>query len=180
MSDDDRKNGKVVSTALGRTAAGKPQFCVTFDCEPDKVTGKVERVSRYFFFEHDDPEILAKWDEQIVKEMKVLGWDVTANGWKFSPLHETDVLVGREASLVIEESEYNGRTTRKVRWINDPKGGGAMKEVMSKQDASTFDARLRARVSGQPPPAQRATVVTPQHQQTFASTPAGADEDVPF
>lgn len=196
MSRDERKNAKVISSALGRTSGGKDQLCITFECEGG------ERLSYYQLFETDGNM------EHAERTLKTLGWDPLANGWAVDRLHQTPVLVGREASLVIEEAQKMGKDpitgifdvpqfndngepimTRRVKFVNDAKGGAGMRDVMSPQDAATFSARLRARMQGQPAPAARPsqsapaarpTVVT---QRTFAGAPAAeqdGDEDVPF
>lgn len=155
---DERKNGKVQSCALGRTQSGKDQLCIMFQCEDG------ELAPYYQLFESDQNL------EFFEKVMKTLGWDPNAHGWRVEELHQSEEILGREASLLIEEDEYNGKKRRRVKYVNDPKGGTGLKEVMSPQDVATFGARLRARVTGQAVPVQRPLV----------GAPAVPDDQVPF
>lgn len=125
--------GKVVSTTLGRTGTGKDQLCIVFDVGD-------ETVPYYQLFESDDNLDFA------ARALSALGWDPDANLWDMKQLHNTELLIGREARVVIEDHEWNGETKRRVKYVNDMmKGGSGVREQLSDADTITLAAKLRAR-----------------------------------
>lgn len=72
-------------------------------------------------------------------------------GWAGNSMQELNapVLVGTECEIVVEDEEYNGRTTRKIQFFNRPGEGGArqvkpLEESAARSVSSRFDAALRA------------------------------------
>ena len=99
------------------------------------------------------------------KALKAIGWDPDKNGWRLNEINGTDVLVGKQATVVLEDEEYNGKSVRKIRWINDLNGGGPAR-VMSPEDTSRFVASLQQRAG---------SAAAPFHDPKPVS-----DVDVPF
>jgi hypothetical protein len=61
--------------------------------------------------------------KQTIKVMRdVLGW----KGTNLSDINGTDTLVGVECCAVIEEEEYNGKSQRKVKFLNSLGGGSSI------------------------------------------------------
>lgn len=124
-----RNEVTVADHALGRTSKGKEQIAVTFADDSG------DRIVWYGFFSE-------KAIETTEKALTAIGWNPTENGWRIEELNGTNRLVGNPASIVCEEDTYEGKTRLKVRWVNTP-GGGALREVMTDDEAKAFGESLR-------------------------------------
>ena len=158
---------KVVSHALGRSSTGTPHVAVLFE------DAGGDRITWYGYL--SDAAL-----ERTIKSLQALGWDLVANNGMVDSLNGTDLLVGRDAEVVVDTEVYNGEVRHKVKWVNEP--GGGLVEAMPQDDASAFAATLRAKVlsaprpkpNGQPGPAKKPAPVT------VPATEPGDDPDLPF
>lgn len=124
---------------------------------------------------------------RTVETLEALGWSVEANNGDVSTLHETQLLVGAKAEIVVENEEYEGKVRPKVKWINDPNGGGRA-EGMAPSDAQAFAAALRAKVYGtrlgkapaSKPAARPAARPAPSKATAPPDDQGGDDSDLPF
>lgn len=163
---------KVVSTAIGRTSTGKEQIAVTFE------DGEGNRSTWYGYF---TDRALERTMETLTD---VLGWDAAADDHRIDALHNSDTLVGREAEVVVEEEEYQGRFTEKIKWVNAVGGGAALKEQMSPEEASGFAANLRKKLlskgggASKPKPAAKPRAKATAPPADDYETPS--DDDIPF
>ena len=132
---------RVVRSLLGITGTGKQQLAVTFEYGDDG--GETRFVTAYQFF--TDAAL-----PFTVEALRALGWDPEANNWDILTLDDTEVLKGREASLVLEEEEYEGKRRTKVRFINPV--GGAGVERLAPEAAKAFASDLRRRLMQAAPP----------------------------
>jgi len=120
---------------------------------------------------------------------QALGWNVEAHNGDLFSLHETDLLVGKQVEIVVEDEEYEGKYRPKVKWINALNSGGRV-EGMQADDAKAFAAALRATVYGTR--AGKAPGATPAARPAAKPAPAqaaapsqggdgpGEDDDLPF
>lgn len=135
----------VVASVLGKTGTGKEQIAITFQDEAGN------RSTWYGYF--TDAAI-----ERTLETLQILGWVAAQNDWRLDTLHNTDLIVGAKAAIVVEDEEYDGKIRAKIRWVNEL-GGGAVKEQMAPAEAEAFAKRLRsvlARKKGPAPSTARA------------------------
>lgn len=92
-------------------------------------------------------------------------------------------VTGKQASIVVEAEEYEGKSRMKVKWINTV-GGGSGKPL---ENASTLLAQLSAkakRIAAVSPAAGRTAAVAARPAQVArpapAPKPAVLEDDVPF
>jgi len=79
-------------------------------------------------------------DRSLETLIKTLGW----NGDDLNELNGGDVLAGKEAWLVLEEEEYEGKPYTKVKWIN--KIGGKMSKPLDEAKAKSLSDKLKGKV----------------------------------
>jgi len=123
---------EVTAHALGTAKTGNQQIAVEFMFE----TG--DRLTWFGYF----TEVTL---ERTLESLENLGWIAGENDFDISRLHKTNVLVGNEASVVVQHEEYEGVTRAKIRWVNKL-GGGGMRETMEPDEARSFAAQLRGRL----------------------------------
>lgn len=190
MIDDGKYRARATEWALGRASTGKEQVAVQFQTvdpnSPDAEPGP--RITWYGYFTEGT-------FERTVKALRTCGW----TGSDLSDLQGLDA---NEVQLVIENDEYNGAISAKVKWIN-PVGGLALKEQLSPDEARSFAQRMKGQVlalgGGKPtaparsvagvarpaaPSARRAVVPPepPPPEDASAYEPRGqaAGDDIPF
>lgn len=133
----------VAETALGKTQKGDLQIIVRFE------TAGGDSISA--FLATSD----AAWPYTSDK-LTNMGWDPTGNGFRFEELNQTpSPILGNQCQIVVVEEEFEGKTRKKVSFINPP--GGMPIERMDQPEAQQFAARLRSRLTGRPvsaPPRQ--------------------------
>jgi len=172
--------GKVVKSLLGITGTGKQQLAVTFEYQDEN--GARGYVTSYHFF----TDAALPW---TVEALRALGWDPEENDWNVLTLDDTPVLRGREASLVLEEEEYEGKVRTKVRFVNAL--GGAGVERLAPDAAKAFASDLRRRLMQAAPPragaAKRGASPAAAGPRPAATTPPASDpgpdlnlDDIPF
>jgi hypothetical protein len=118
---------RAIRAQLGETSGGAPQVGVEF--EITDIEGMRPRVSWYGFFTE-------KSEERTIESLRICGW----TGTDFS-----DIQVGAEVSLVIENETYDGKTRQKVQWVNRPQGL-AMKKQMGADAAKAFSAKMKGKL----------------------------------
>ena len=110
-----------------------------------------------------------------MEALEVLGWDAKASGGRIDALNGSMLLVGAECQIEVEEEEFDGKKTLKVKWVNEIGGGFAAE--MEKENAEALSLELRALVlehASGPKPQQAKTPDAPE-------TPAEpAEDDMPF
>jgi len=150
---------KVTYIQMGITSTGKQQLGIRWALEDG------ESIWSYHWF---SSEGAMKVTESTLQS---IGWDPIVNGWALDQIVETDLLVGREAQLVLAEEEYDGKRRVRVQFVNDINGGGGMRDAMTPEQVAEFVAALRARAGAAPVP-QAAPPSQPEKQYS--------DKDVPF
>lgn len=140
-------NAKVTGHKMGTTSTGKEQLVITFETDDPKTP----TISKYLFF--TDAAM-----EMSLKALVALGWLPEEYDYNVGLLNNTDTLVGRECSLVLEPDTYNGKTTTKVVFVNS-KGAPPMDPVAASAFADSLRDRLmKARFAQDPNAATKAVV----------------------
>lgn len=76
-----------------------------------------------------------------------LGWDAAADNHQITALHaDQPKLAGREATIVVEEEEYEGTVRLKVRWVNPRGYAGPGPSAMDMAAAKSLSDEVRRRV----------------------------------
>ena len=122
---------RVKSTALGTTSTGKTQIAVAFENEHGHATW-------YGYF---TPASVP----YTLERLNNCGWNSAEHNHDVASLHESQLLVGNEVEIVIEEEMDNeGRARLKVAWVNRPGEGGGLRNKLSAEEARRVGADLRA------------------------------------
>ena len=129
---------EVRSVALGTTGSGKEQIGIEFANEAG------DSITWYGYFHTDGAY------KYTCKILLLLGWDPVTHRWAMEKLVDEGAINGAKASIEVEDEEYQGKTTAKVKWINLP-GSSGMRNKMDKTDAERFAERLRRRYMGDAP-----------------------------
>jgi hypothetical protein len=123
-----RFKAKAIEGALGFTKGGKEQVAVALEIIEGDHAGT--SLTWYGFFTE-------KTTERTFESLRHLGW-------KGDDLSDLDGILDNEVSIQVEEEDDDqGRTHSKVRWINAPGGGLAMKERMDDGAAKAFAQRMK-------------------------------------
>lgn len=120
-----KTTGTVTGSYLSKTSTGKDQIIINFRTPEGEFP--------YRSMLETDKNL-----EFLEKALVALGWNPNENGWDITLLNGTDVLVGQEAPVTLEESTYNGRTMTNVKFI----GGGGGKP-MEDTEAMGLVARIQ-------------------------------------
>lgn len=125
---------KAVHAVLGKTSKGNEQIGIQFqDTLDDQMN-----ITWYGYFSD------AAFDRTI-KALRLLGWKGTD---LFEFRNGLPQGCDQEVDIVVDDEEYEGKTHRKVKWVNDPNSGGvAVKDVMDEREARGFAARMKAKVA---------------------------------
>lgn len=142
-----RVNAKVTGSKMGTTSTGKEQLVISFETDdPNTPT-----ISKYLFFTDKSMDI-------SLKALVALGWKPEDHDFNITLLNGTDVLVGRECALVLENEDYNGKTSTKVVFVNT-KGPPPMDAATATAFGNTLRDRLqKARFAQDPAAATKAVV----------------------
>jgi len=139
---------KVKNHVLAKTSTGIEQIAVTFETDDGTITW-------YGYF--TDKAI-----KRTIESLKILGWNPEEHDHQVASLHDTGLLVGAEAEIVVENEEYDGRTRAKVRWVNSIGTGEGVREKMDPGEAEAFSTRMRGNfVTATPPKANSAPGKSP-------------------
>lgn len=155
--DGGQYDAVAVASAMGKSQAGHPTLAVRF------VVEGVGTISWYGSFSENAYPF-------TVEALQALGWDPASNNYAFGVLAEENFFAGAKANITVKHDEYEGKWKWKVAWVN-PLGGGALfTEKLSKADAESFEAMLRAGVrSGKLVTRQRQAAAPAVAQRTAAS-----------
>lgn len=171
-------NGKYRARAtewdLAEAGTGSPQVAVGFELLDDGYVGR--RITWYGYWSDAALEITVK--------------ALRACGWKGNDLLELSGLDANEVDLVIENEEYEGQWTPRVKFVNVP-GGLAIKAPMSDDKRKAFAAQMRQKIAGldamenQGKPAAKPAASKPAGRSRAPAgdrrpEPPPIDSDIPF
>lgn len=160
-----------VEAALSTTKAGQPQVAVLVEIIEGEFAGE-----RRTWFGH----FTEKTEDKTLEQLRTLGWST-------DDLTDLTGIDANEVSIKVDhEPDQNGGERDRIRWINRPGSGLAIKERMDDQAARAFAARMRAkavasRAGGAPrasTPQPRSQAPAPRRQQQDEPSPFG--DDIPF
>lgn len=145
---------KAIDAFMTESQKGTVGLCWSFMCE----SGRIE-CTRW---------VTENTTEYVKKDMVTLGFPED----KLDDIGELENLkkytCGNEVEIVVEDEEYQGSVTAKVKWINKigsrPSGGPGVRD------------RLHALLSGRPAP----LVSQPRQQSQMEPFAPVADDDVPY
>ena len=121
---------KVVGVELGQASTGTPQVSVKFEISD----GRTIWWRGY---------ITDAAEEGTMNALMVLGW--TPELVPFMELDNPALTFWKEASIVIEhEKDQKGELRARVRWVNDPEGGGSGAQPMVDADKARIGSRMAA------------------------------------
>lgn len=161
---------KPLGAVLGETGTGKEQVGIEFEVVlgEDETGIQTGRITYYGTFTDKAMEI-------TLKALRTSGWrgddlaDLSSVGGEGAP----------EVSLVIENEEYKGKWSSKVKWVNSP-GGLAMKNPITGDKAKAFAARMRGQVLAHNKTAGAAKPASPSRGGALSPEPPPNLEDPPF
>lgn len=143
--NQEKKRARAIDAGIGRASTGTMQIAIEFEYldEPGGIT--------YYG---------ALSDAAFEYTMKA----IRAAGFQGDDLADLSSLIGAETPeciLVIGPEEYNGKTTRKVKFINRI-GGLALKDAVQGDDLKAFARKMKGKIvaydrsAGTPPPQPKA------------------------
>jgi hypothetical protein len=170
--------GRPVTAALGLTSKNTEQIAVTFEL----VDPPGERITWYGFFTENTTD-------RTLQSLRSCGWQG----------NDLSVFVGgeplpagfdQEVELEVEQSEYQGKTTAKVAWVNSG-GGLGLKNALTKDQAKVFAAKMQRTIDALDKAAGRAAAAAPKTngkpaqpeppiEHLEGQDPAQQVEDVPY
>jgi hypothetical protein len=112
----------VEEATVGESKNGAAQIAIRLSTDAGNITS-------YQYIVKRDGEINMRTVENL---MEVFGWD-----GKIDSLHSW---IGKPCSIVVEDEEYNGRVSARVKWLNKPGGSAAASSV----DTTSLQAKLNA------------------------------------
>jgi len=122
---------RAIGSVLGVAGTGTEQIVVTFEITSEG-SRKGEQYAWYGFFTDATTS-------RTLDALENAGWDGESL--------ENPAGLGRvECEIVLGEEEYNGETKVRVQWVNKP-GGGGVKNVMSPQEAKSFNERMKGEIA---------------------------------
>ncbi len=163
--NQEKKRARAINAAIGRAGTGTHQIAIEFEFLDEQ--GGITYYGPLT-------------DNALQYTMKA----VRAAGFQGDDLSDLSSLSGEtpEVMLVIGPEEYEGKVTRKVKFINSM-GGLALKDALQGDDLSSFAKRMKGKIlacergSGQRPAPKRQPS-TPAPPRDEDAPPAG--EDIPF
>lgn len=129
MIADGVYRARAIQAALGQASTGSTQVAVEFDILTEGMEG--QHITWFGYF--TDATF-----ERTVEALRTCGWQ----GDDLSDLAGVDA---NEVDIVVEQEEYNGKVSAKVKWINKP-GGMALKAPMSTDQAKQFASEMKGRI----------------------------------
>lgn len=163
--NQEKKRARAIGAAIGRAGTGTPQIGIEFEFL-DEVGG----ITYY------GPLTDAAF-QYTMKAIRTAGFA----GDDLSDLSslENDA---PEVMLVIGPEEYNGKVTRKVKFINSM-GGLAMKDALQGDELKSFAQQMKGKIvafdrsAGAPKPRQQQTAREPPLEHLEGQDPG---EEIPF
>ena len=129
-----RTTARVIDAQIGSVGQNEvPCLVVTFSTNDDRF----QTIAAKVFF-------TPAAEKQAAKSLTALGWNPEANNWDIDALILTNALIGREASIVCEEQEYQGKVRWEVKWINSTTGS-ILKNVFGSDERKRLTEMIRAR-----------------------------------
>lgn len=129
MIEAGKYKARPISWALGMTDTEKEQVAVEIEFLDLAVTPRTLWWYGYF-----TPNAL----ESTVKALRAMGWE----GDDLATLQLQD----REVEVVVEHEDYKGVTRPRIRWINAPGGGPAVKKPLGTDQARAFATKMRGAI----------------------------------
>jgi len=162
--------GRAREWALGHADNGTEQIGILFDYSDEN--GEPNKITYYGYFTESTAD-------RTIESMRYCGWE----GDDFGQL---DGLDRNEVELVIEDETYQGKTRRKIQWVNRL-ASVALKRPMDAQQIAAFAAKMRGRaVASRQKMAGSSAGARTQRQPARAaggpdmSAPPPGDDDIPF
>jgi len=156
-----------VNAALGYTSKGKEQMAVELQFLDGENEGKT--ITWYGYFTE-------KTTDSTFDALRVLGW----TGADLSDLAGIDA---NEVSIVVEEeTDDEGKTRTRVRWINR-RGGIALKERMNPAQLAKFAKRMKGAAVASTQRAKAGGAEAGTRRPSGAGrdeAPPPTDDDIPF
>lgn len=197
LATPGRYKARVIGVAPIEAKNGNPGVAIEFACELVKQNGEWldctawdAGITAYEYFLRANGSLNETKTDNL---RKVFGWD----GASFAGLHHIE---GAVAQITVEQENYNGAPSMRVKWINhiddEGSGGAQWDDTAANKLASALDMKLRAHYGApaRPPapapataPAAPTAARTAQAAPTAAPMPGAAmdegpitDDDIPF
>ncbi len=166
-----RHDVTVADHQLGRSGTGTPHIAVRFEDEHGA------GITWYGYL--TDGAL-----NSTLKALDALKWDTAVHDGRIDSLNGTGVLVGTQATIVVENEEYKGEWHPKVKWVNELGGGGSA-ERMDAAEASSFAVDLRKKILAAKGPRPdtgpgQAHPVSPSTPPPGQTSDSMALDDIPF
>lgn len=169
--NQEKKRAKAVNAAIGKASTGTHQIAIEFQFLDE--TGGIT----YY-----GPLTDAAF-EYTMRAIRTAGF-VGDNLADLSPLCDGSA---PEVMLVIGPEEYNGKITRKVKFINSL-GGLALKDALQGEELEAFARRMKGKIvlydrtagTRQPPRSSGGDAAPQEHVDKRGAEELGAGEDIPF
>jgi len=166
-----RYKAKAQEWGLGQSSKGTEQVGVLFELTEGDAKGI--RITWYGSFS----EAAAAF---TLKGLRACGWEGT-DVLELETAHAG--LDKNEVSLVIEQEEYQGKTSAKVQWVN-PIGGVGLKTPLDPAQKQSFAARMKqfilAEEAGTAKPAATKPVSSAAPRRDPRPSPPPLTGDIPF
>lgn len=189
----------IIEHGFSEASTGTPQMFVVFENEHgDQITWYSTMGMRA------DGSVSEKAMEFFVKDCRTMGFDPRDHGGDVTVLRPGGgvSLIGNQVAIVVEDETYNGKTIRRVKWVNPLNNrqelnpterrdlfakikaamhtGGHMDKGPRSAPPPRVDVEKRepAPARRDPAPQQRQTYVPPEHRQgiDYGAVP----DDIPF
>lgn len=122
---------------LSESKEGNPQIAVTFSLIDDPAS----KITWFGSFKSEASTEIA------LKALRAMGWtgnDLSVFEFGNDMPHE---MAGVAVEIVVETEDYEGKSRTKVKWVNAPGGGVAVKNPMSAPAVKSFAARMKAAIA---------------------------------
>jgi hypothetical protein len=136
IPDQTTVRAKALTADLGYTSNDREQVAVQFKIIDGEYAGRTLTWYGYF---GDETKGKKTPTEITIAALRACGWigdDIT----------NLEGIDREEVELVIVVDTYQGKTSNKVRWVNKPGGGLALKARMDDKQRKAFAARMAKKV----------------------------------
>lgn len=169
--NQEKKRARAINAAIGKAGTGTHQIAIEFEFLDE--TGGITYYGPLT-------------DKALEYTMKA----IRTAGFEGDDLSDLSSLTGEtpEVMLVIGPEEYEGKVTRKVKFINSM-GGLALKDALQGDDLSAFAKRMKGKIvsleRGQAKPQRRASSTGDENDPDRLAARAheetgGGPDDIPF
>lgn len=159
---------KATQGALGLTKTGSEQVGVLFRLVGEGVEGKY--ITWYGYFTE-------KTIDRTIESLRICGW-------AGNDLEDLSGIDANEVELVVENEEWEGNWSPKVRWVNRA-GGFAMAAPLQATQAKAFAAKMKGAIlaydkkAGAPAPKTNGQKPAPKPSASPEPPPIATDPNVP-